>query len=238
MGIWPNSLFNSNHVYATVHYLIVFCLSNVYNLFVFCLYECAVSFILDIRNACLFCVAIANSRISNLLLKIELNLHDNDGSANSVARIWKFQVWDWLSDSCQGVLIFAFVQRSLKCACNLLVPIPFSEGLCECAVFETETPDTEAKPLISKSLVNVTCDDSGKTQCKDFCVALARASREQGGETLCAAVNHAVNLKVSTYLIKNTFFWTAILILLTSCMDFLAFFNKRVDKVMILCLSI
>lgn len=71
------------------------------------------------------------------------------------------------------------------------------EGKCQCGVFGTKTPKPEEKPLVSKSLIDVQCNEDGRKQCLDLCVALARAARENAAVSLCETIDHADKLQVS-----------------------------------------
>lgn len=74
------------------------------------------------------------------------------------------------------------------------------EGRCECAVFDTATPEKRAVPLLSQSLLNTTCNATGQEQCHGLCTYLAQAARERGPGLLCSSIGHAVKLRVRFYL--------------------------------------
>lgn len=70
-------------------------------------------------------------------------------------------------------------------------------GICECAIFGTESPAPLEKPVLSKATVQMLCNEEGKEQCEALCRALALAARDNADNTLCQTLGHADKLQVN-----------------------------------------
>ncbi|XP_041973876.1 uncharacterized protein LOC121729425 [Aricia agestis] len=86
------------------------------------------------------------------------------------------------------------------CEVSESVSTPVAKGDCSCGGFSSPTPEAGSAPLISHApgLV-VPCDEAGEGTCKEFCLALATATRAKGPEILCAKIVDAKELKLSAF---------------------------------------
>ncbi|KAF5270468.1 hypothetical protein FQA39_LY08346 [Lamprigera yunnana] len=72
-------------------------------------------------------------------------------------------------------------------------------GKCECAVFNTQTPEATDEAILSHTPLDVSCNATGAEICLKLCSVLAEAAKERGPQVLCTLLGHTNNLKASIH---------------------------------------